>query len=1069
MNQLLPGTEVAARGLRWEVVFTQPLGPQTLCRLRGLEGALMGKELDLLNPFEVIRPIAKDFNPDRAGPLRNWLVYHQAFLLEQALGSEALAAVQPGRLRVEPYQLVPVIRALQMSRARLLLADGVGLGKTIQAGLVLTELIARRIAHRILIVTPAGPLLEQWKMEMSQRFGLRFTVIDRAKLDEIRRGTELGAIPFDHLPLGLASIDFLKQEQVLEELDRATYDVVVLDEAHHCMDIGNAGEREDSQRRHLAAVLARRCDSLILATATPHDGNDRSFASLCELLDPSLVDGRGVLRGDRYKTHVVRRLKSHIVDPVTRQPRFKERQVLPCAVVASPARHGQFVELQKSLLALLAPELRRAFRARRYSDVLAFISLLKRSVSSVEACRVTLAAVTDRLQHILTDKVEQQESRRQRLRSLRELVRKQERFGALTADEEAEQQTLQVEDIAQTLASLQRESAADARHVSRYSTMVESLEQLLSLADTALDQDPKLDALLAEIRKIRQHEPGANILIYTEYTDSQRAVLRALSAPGDLGVVLSMNGDDNEPTRIKVTDRFRSHNNLILVSTDAAAEGLNLHQRCHHLIHLELPFNPNRLEQRNGRIDRYGQNHDPIVRYLYLCGTFEQRILLRLIAKYERQRRMLTFVPNTLGITASSDAAAERLLQGLMDEDNQLFQREEPQFDLVSGDELDGADPATRELLEEIDRSLKGFERAATANSWLGQDGCNAEASLFDDADQALRQGQHLSTVDLLSFVRDAVLLDGGRVVGEGHVLELELPPAWVHGLDEVPGFDGDQRRIRLTAQLELTRDQQDQEVGFVGRAHPLVRRALDRVRHLSLGIGGAGQDPRISAVAADVPEAKLIFTCLGRVQSRAGRELERLLAVEVSASTKPAVLTDNEAWLRLAHPDQAVRTTDVWKTWFSAWATDSAAAAQAAAQKAFKPLAARFLATRRKALADERRRQDDWLQERSREIIGDRGQLAVQTELFVGRPATTPAPQPATWASLSNPLDRLAGFAQDRNQPSHLRHEANGVITLYKKRLEDLAACEQLSEPEIALVGILMVIPQDRARGGKA
>jgi hypothetical protein len=310
-KELLPGTEVHARGLRWEVVSTESLGPQTLFRLRGLENAVQGQELDVLHPFEPIDPVIHNLRPERAAPLANWLVYHQAFLLEQALGPNALLAVQPGRLKIEPYQLVPVLRAIRMSRVRLILCDGVGLGKTVQAGLVLTEEVARRLAHRILIVSPAGPLLEQWKVEMSQRFGLRLEVIDRAKLEEVRRSTELGSNPFDHIPLGLVSIDFLKQERVLEYLDRASYDVVVIDEAHHCMDLGSGQDREDSQRRRLAEVLARRCDSLLLLTATPHDGNDRSFASLCELLDPSLVDGRGVLRGDRYRPHVVRRLKKH--------------------------------------------------------------------------------------------------------------------------------------------------------------------------------------------------------------------------------------------------------------------------------------------------------------------------------------------------------------------------------------------------------------------------------------------------------------------------------------------------------------------------------------------------------------------------------------------------------------------------------------------------------------------------------------------------------------------------------------------------------------------------------------
>jgi superfamily II DNA/RNA helicase len=198
-----------------------------------------------------------------------------------------------------------------------------------------------------------------------------------------------------------------------------------------------------------------------------------------------------------------------------------------------------------------------------------------------------------------------------------------------------------------------------------------------------------------------------------------------------------MSGEDDDKTRLKITERFRTEDNTVLISTDAAAEGLNLQQRCHYLIHLELPFNPNRLEQRNGRIDRYGQTQEPIVRYLYLRGTFEERILLRLIAKYERQRAKLTFVPDTLGLTTTTDAASERLLKGLMDEDARLFQQQDVLFDLSSDREVEGADEATRELLEEIDRSLKGFQTAMKTHAWLAETGLNAEDGLLKEADQA--------------------------------------------------------------------------------------------------------------------------------------------------------------------------------------------------------------------------------------------------------------------------------------------------------------------------------------------
>ncbi len=1074
MDTLLPGTEVTARGLRWEVVFTQNLGPQVLHRLRGIEGAFAGQEIDLLDPFDEITPVAREFRPEQPAPLPNWLAYHQAFLLEQAFGMEALSAVQPGRLRLEPYQLVPVLRAIRMSRVRLLLADGVGLGKTIQAGLLLTELIARRIAHRILIVSPSGPLLDQWEMEMSHRFGLRFRIIDRQALEEVRRSTELGAIPFDHIPLGLASIDFLKQEKVLEDLERSSYDVVVIDEAHHCMEVGG-DDRDASLRRRLAEVLARRSDTLILATATPHDGNDRSFASLCELLDPSLVDGRGVLRGDRYRQHVVRRLKKHILTE-SGQPRFKERSVEPCPVRTRGGTHDRFIELHQKLLALIAPELRKALRNRRYSDVLSFISLLKRSVSTVAACKATLAAVRDRFRAIQTETAETQESRKQRLRTLRDLNRTLERFGTVGVEQELEQQTLEVEDLAQQLFALQHEVNAEARHLRRYANMADALDDLIHIAEAAEAQDPKLSTVVAEVRTIRTAEPRASVLIYTEYTDSQAALVGALQA-AEVGPVLTMSGEDDEKTRARVTDRFRTEENLILVSTDAAAEGLNLHQRCHHLLHLELPFNPNRLEQRNGRIDRFGQDKTPIVRYLFLCGTFEQRILLRLIAKYERQRKLLTFVPNTLGVTASAEATAERLLTGLVEEEAALFQRDEPVFDLVAGHENTGADVATRELLEEIDRSLQGFERAATANTWLGADGLNAEASLFVEADRARQRGAALNSVDLARFVRDAVLLEGGNVrEAAPDITELTLPSTWMPGLAGTPGIDADTRTARLTTKLEITQDEQKREVGFLGRAHPLVRRALDRVRHLALGGTAASVDQRISAVAGNVSEPTLLFTFLGRIHSRAGREFEQVLALLVRPPGVTEFLSNSERWLALADPADAINTRDVWKHHFAPWAQDAGATALASAREHFQPVATDILHRRRNELRRDRERLLDWLASRSREIIAERGQLAVQTDLFVngGPPAATlnPAarrapvagPGPASsWPSLTDPLERLAGFASDSAQPIASRHEAQTVLALFKQRRDDLDARDAVRDPEVTPLGMLMILPRTK------
>ena len=1065
MQEILPGTEVLARGLRWEVVLTQQLGAQTLYRLRGLELAVAGDEIDLLTPFEKINPVIHEIQPRKAAPLKNWLVYHQAFLLEQALGSDALLAVQPGRLRIEPYQLVPVLRAIQMSRPRLLLCDDVGLGKTIQAGLIITELVARRLAHRILIVSPAGPLLDQWKMEMSDRFGLRLDVVNRARLEEIRKGTELGANPFDHISLGLVSVDFLKQERILDQLERSSYDIIVIDEAHHCQDLGVAGDREDSQRRRLAKVLSRRCDALLLLTATPHDGYDRSFASLCELLDPSLVDGRGVLREQRYKHHVVRRLKKHIKDAKTGEPLFKEREVKPEAVKPEAGKHDNFIDLHKSLLGFVAPQLKRAARQKRYSDFLSYFALLKRSVSTVAALRSTLNVVLERYQTIQAEHEETQESKKQRQRSIRDYIRKMEKFGTTTQEEEDERQLLEVEDIAQQLVEIQRGIRSGKRQIVQVSDVLESLTGLIALAKKAEDEDPKISQLIENIREIRGEEPGTNILVYTEYTTSQKIVAEALKKVFNAKVI-TMSGEDNDEDRKKITDKFRRSEGIILVSTDAAAEGLNLHDRCHHLIHLELPFNPNRLEQRNGRIDRYGQKQIPFIRYLYLLGTFEDRILLRLIMKYEKQRASLTFVPNPLGVSMISDGSAQKLIDSLAQEETSLFKGEDLFAKSSEVNENEGVNAATLDLLEEIDNSLQKFQKASKTNTWLGGTGMNADEKLLKEADQAFSEGLDSGIADIVEFVKNAVLLDGGDIVDkEPGIFELRLPPSWRFGLDDLPGYDGSRHRILLTTDMDITRDSEEHSVGYLGRAHPLVRKALDRVRNISFGgMAKYSLDPRASAVKYRGEKPAILFTYLGRMTSRFGHEFEQIIAVKVGDSFETNFYQDSAEWLPLTDPANAIRTGDLWEKRFEGWGEKAFDIATRAAKSEINAVSGEFASEHILAMTDEKSDLSAWLEVRCREVTQAFSIVPVQRDLFdpVVKPETSgSAVEFKSWISMKKPEEKLAAFFTDRNIPVAKRSEADGVLRLYKQRMEFLEDRMALNEPEVIPLGILMLVPE--------
>lgn len=1088
---LLPGTPVRARGLAWEVVHAEPAGEQLRYRLRCTQGGLLGQEIDVLSPFERVEPEVTALDPKRAGPLQEWLLYHRAFLLEQALGPSALQAVQPGRLDIAPYQIVPVMRALSLSRPRLMLADGVGLGKTVEAGLIIAELIARRRAHRVLIVSPAGPLMTQWQDEMRQRFGLRFEALrDWSTLQEKRKEMVVGANPFDRIGLCLLSVDFGKQEKVMLDLERSSWDLVIIDEAHHCVRLGGASvDQEDSRRRRLAELLARQSDGLLLLTATPHDGYDEHFASLLELLDPSLVDGRGAIRGEGYRRHVVRRLKHHIKKPGTGEPMFKERQVLPRPVVFSQKTHPEFSALQSALLALVAPRLKQALKRRQFGDVLAFISLLKRSVSTVRACQNTLAVIADRYGELIEKGEEEDDDRKQRLRTLSDYRRRMERYGALSMEEEADQALLEAEDMAahlkleapdnlgEKLQALTKGLQLEKRRASHKKKTLDAthreLQDLVLLAEEADSEDPKLAQVVAELREIRSKEPGANVLVYTEYTDSQRAVSEAIREAIQHkaldGEVLTIEGEDNETSRAVSIERFSTQDNLVLVSTDATAEGLNLHERCHHLIHVELPYNPNRLEQRNGRIDRYGQSHDPVVRYLYLAGTFEERVLLRLIAKYEKQRKRLTFVPNTLGLElgAGSDATG-KLLHGLIQEEGSLFRREEttPQLFEPSANESDLATPAYQELLAEIDRAIGGFEKAAKTHAWLGSGGLNAEEQRLAEAGRAQAAGEKLGDHDLLSFVTDAVQVEARSATAvrelEKDVLALNLPQAW-RPLDDVPGWSPATGTLLVTTNARCLRTASGDSVGYLGRAHPVVRRALDRVRNIPLTAKSA-LDRRVSAVSG--PETAMVFTFLCTARSELGRELERVIAVQVTPKGEPKVMIDPHEWLGVAQRDRQVPTRDLWEREFAQWSGATEDRCRAVAATAFGQIFEQFSAGLTQEIAAEKKELQAWLHERTEALCGERArQLGFDLQLGLDidkrKQLDLKRTDLAAWRTAKDPIERLASLKADSSQRPDVRQEADGVLQLFTKRIALLDRRSHLEAKLPATIGLLLVTPK--------
>ncbi|WFE24391.1 DISARM system SNF2-like helicase DrmD [Solwaraspora sp. WMMD937] len=520
----------------------------------------------------------------------------------------ALQAPFRSGVEIEDYQLDPVVRALAMPRTNLLIADDVGLGKTIESGLVMQELMLRHRARTMVIVCPAG-LTRQWRDEMRDKFGLEFRIVDSALLRDLRRSRGLYANPWTHYPRLIVSIDWLKRDRPLRLLREVlptapryprAIDLLVVDEIHTCAPAGRGRYATDSQRTRAIRILAPHCEHRLFLSATPHNGYLESFTALLELLDDQRF-ARGVKPTDEQLARVmVRRLKSDLPPRWDGSPRFPARR-LDYLEVDYPAAERHAHELLSRYAAS-----RRAAAADRAGQLAAdFVTtLLKRRLFSspkafaetVDTHLATMSArtpggsgnptpVRDKADKVLRPAIDR----------LDETAEDDEAYGEVETDA----------------------LTAVRRWAPPLSTEEKALlTELRTWARSAQHQpDAKVTALRAWLDPIVR--PGGDwsderVIIFTEYRDTQRWLHERLVTAGYPAerIALLFGGQDPQD-REHVKNVFTEDPALdpvrVLLATDAASEGINLQRHCHRLLHWEIPWNPNRLEQRNGRIDRHGQ------------------------------------------------------------------------------------------------------------------------------------------------------------------------------------------------------------------------------------------------------------------------------------------------------------------------------------------------------------------------------------------------------------------------------------------------------------------------------
>ncbi len=618
---LAPGLRVEIRDAEWRIrrVDVSSDGG-SLLTCEGLSEIVRGREALFLTRLEqdvrVLDPGETKLVDDSTSNYRASLLYLETLLRKSPPTDERIHVAQGAAMDHLPFQLDPAIQALKQPRQRILIADSVGLGKTLEAGILVSELIARGRGKRILVLAVKS-MLGQFQQEFWNRFTIPLVRLDSSGLQRVRNRIPANHNPFHYFDRSIISIDTLKQDiEYRHYLESAYWDIIIIDEAH------NVAERSSgSQRAKLAKLLATRSDTLIMLSATPHDGKAESFASLMNMLDPTAIaNPKDYSTEDfRDKGLVIRRFKADVREQL--QASFPDRQIETVRTQASAPEEAAYDLLTQATFHTLdggGVGAGRLFRT----------TLEKALFSSPSAC---LSTIHNRIEKLRRKPVTAETARD---------------LGTLETLQEALQ-------------------GVDKGSFSKY----QRLCTLLS---------PRGAGSLGWNRS----DPDDRLVLFTESLVTLEFLREHLLA--DLGLrenqVLFLRGDQPDRDLMETVERFNKREDTarLLICSDVASEGLNLHHQSHRMIHFDIPWSLMVFQQRNGRIDRYGQQHQPQIRYLLtdsanLKVRGDARVLEVLIQKDEQAQKNIgdpSEFMRVYDIAQEEDITAEAMAQVTRPEDD---------------------------------------------------------------------------------------------------------------------------------------------------------------------------------------------------------------------------------------------------------------------------------------------------------------------------------------------------------------------------------------------------------------
>ncbi|MWG36682.1 DEAD/DEAH box helicase [Halomarina oriensis] len=750
--------------------------------------------------------------------------------LDLAHRQDRFVALESSRIDIAPHQVKAAHEILTSYDHRYLIGDEVGLGKTIEAAIVIEELAARGQADRVLIVAPA-PLTTQWQEELREKFDSNYVVYDRDYVDAKKRAHPAQNVwtHDDHI---ITSIDFAKQEDMLAALQNLEeeWDVAVFDEAHH-LTARRQGKRgiDRTDRYRVGEAVSENSDGLIFLTGTPHKGKRDQFYFMISLLDPYRFRDEHDVNRDGLQDLMIRRLKDEMYEP-DGSKMFPEKEIETLPVEFTPAER----ELYEDVTEYITQHYNLAHREDNDTAGFAMVLYQKRLVSSIHAIR---------------------ESLKNRIESIRA-------GGADPSDLSQLTKSLlpQYREDPEMLTDAQRERVEEELGGVAASSDPEKIQQELSIVRElynrakAIDVDSKAEQLQEYVDGVLAEDPDEKVLIFTEYTDTLKYLRDRVFSEHDVAQVY---GELRQEERQRQLRKFEDEANIML-ATDAAREGLNL-QFAHLMVNYDLPWNPTRIDQRIGRLHRYGQEETVKIKNLFVDDTRESDILELLMNKLDEIEETLGMSSDVLGLVLEDVDLENQIMTALAQEGD---------ANTIAAD-LDALVEDREEAVRRVDEELLIRDRFDLGNE---------DREILDIIDESGRDT--VSEEDVEYLVRTMCSEYGGQIVnvrsgpaeGGSDVFDLVVP-------DPIAGGEVDDRYDGATFDRENA--VADSDLEFIALDHPVVRSMTQFC--LDTDAGGGQTAVLTGSEAMDTPGLLCHFR-VGYLSGTGDTVTERLVPVYVTS-----------------------------------------------------------------------------------------------------------------------------------------------------------------------------------------